>query len=148
MRANECPLTSPAPRPRRSRDGKQRFVPITFFIIPAWADLRLPAHHERTNAETHISDLYCIYQHTTFVPTPWPCKITPWQFWMISAGVKIQSLTQAGSSGVKKRGWERMRDSQQQTQGEMIGMGGQEGHLSPFKPTLLASGDPGRGGIV
>lgn len=49
----------------------------------------------------------------------------------------------------------RMRDSQQQTGGEMMGMGGvegrgrqQEGHLSAFKPTLLASGDPGRGGIV
>lgn len=25
---------------------------------------------------------------------------------------------------------------------------GQEGQLSPFKPTLLASGDPGRGAIV
>lgn len=25
---------------------------------------------------------------------------------------------------------------------------GQEGHLSSFKPTLLASGDPGRGAIV
>lgn len=25
---------------------------------------------------------------------------------------------------------------------------GQEGHLSSFKPTLLVSGDPGRGAIV
>lgn len=43
-----------------------------------------------------------------------------------------------------------MRDSQHQTEGEMMGMGGgkEQGHLYPFKPTLLASGDPGRGAIV
>lgn len=49
-----------------------------------------------------------------------------------------------------------MSDSQQQTQeevmrmrgGEVGGWRGQEGHLSLFKPTLLASGDPGRGAIV
>lgn len=36
-----------------------------------------------------------------------------------------------------------------QTQGEVVrGERGQGGHLSPFKPTLLASDDPGRGAIV
>lgn len=47
MRANECPLTSLAPRPHGSWDGKQRFVPITFFIIPARADIHFPAHREK-----------------------------------------------------------------------------------------------------
>lgn len=99
MRANECPLTSPAPSLMAAWDGKQRFVPITFFIIPAWADIHLPTHHE-TMLNTYLLPIVASYTphlrlHITILMN---------SHWFL----RFKASHVTGSSGAKRR--KRMTD--------------------------------------